>query len=168
VLAYRSNCAHWPRKQAGLVRIEPRFVHAIRNQVGLSGKLGDPENCDPCRRKAIFKNVGVWDERRVTHGNMKFRLVRWDKRRGAGNSEIPTKTDVPIAVYFHRLSRLGRVLDCVNDSCPSRRKKHNNDQDGNEWSQASFNLCASIHLGWLAVLVRRSAAETSPRRKSTD
>src|SRR5277367_1589206 len=31
------------KKQSGLVRIEPGFVHPIRNQVGLSGKLWYPE-----------------------------------------------------------------------------------------------------------------------------
>src|SRR5260370_12718781 len=35
------------KKQAGLVRIQPRFVHAIRNQAGLSRALRYPTSLFP-------------------------------------------------------------------------------------------------------------------------
>src|ERR1700690_229600 len=59
--------------------------------------------------------------------------------------------------YLHRLSRLGRVLDCVNHS-RRREKKDNNDQNRND-GPGELNLCASIYLRRLALCVRRSAGE---------
>src|SRR5882672_1843780 len=73
-----------------------------------------------------------------------------------GIAKFPPKL-VSDCGYLHRLSRLGRVLDCVNHS-RRREKKDNNDQHRND-GPGEFNLCASIHLRWLAVFVRRSAAE---------
>src|SRR5882762_749752 len=139
------------KKQTALVRIEPRFVHAIRNPVCLSCKLRYPETVIRVGGKQFQEcRCGM---RRVAHGNMEF--VRGDHAE-SGIAKFPPKL-MSDCGYLHRLSRLGRVLDCVNDSC-RREKKHNNDQDGND-GPGEFNLCASIHLGWLAALVRRSAAE---------
>ena len=40
---------------AGLVRIHPHLVDAIRNQVCLSRQAGEPRSCGPCRRKAASR-----------------------------------------------------------------------------------------------------------------
>jgi hypothetical protein len=91
--------------------------------------------------------------RRVAHGNMKF--VRGDHAE-TRIAKFPPKL-VPDCGYLHRLSRLRRVLDRVNDS-RRREKQHDHDQDGND-GPGEFNLRASIYLRWFALQVRGLAAE---------
>src|SRR5260370_31592333 len=74
----------------------------------------------------------------------------------SGIAKFPTKL-VPDCGNCHGFSWLGRVLDRVNESCRCE-KEQNNDQYRND-GPCDFNLCASIHLGRLALCVRRSAAE---------
>src|SRR4029077_5987414 len=139
------------KKQAGLVRIEPRFVYPIRNQVGLSSKLWYPETVIRVGGKQFQEcRCGM---RRVTHGNMGFSVGNHTE---PGIAEFPPKL-VSNCGYLQSFSRLRRVLNCVNDSC-RHEKKHDNDQNRND-GPGEFNLRASIHLRWLAVCVRRSAAE---------
>src|SRR6266850_3198511 len=105
--------------------VDPSSVWVIRNQVGLSCKLRYPETVIRVGGKQFQEcRCGM---RWVAHGNMEF--VRGDNAE-PGIPKFPPKL-VSDCGHLHRLCRLGRVLDCVNNS-RGREKKDNNDQNRND------------------------------------
>src|SRR5260370_36668220 len=99
-----------PEKNASLVRVEPRLVHAIGNQVCFAGKLRYPEAVISVGGKQFQEcRCGMSG---VAHGDMEF--VRCDDAK-LGIPEFPPEL-VADCGDFHRLWRSRRVLDRVNRS----------------------------------------------------
>src|SRR5215469_10572765 len=128
-------------EQARLVGIQPRLVRVIRNQVGLSSKLGHPE--------AV---IGVGGEQfqecrcgmsGVAYRDMEF--VRGDDAE-IGIPKFPPKL-VADRGDLHCPCRPWRVLDGV-DHAGGSSEQHGDDQD---WDHrpGQLNLGASVHLSGL-------------------
>src|SRR5712691_13185074 len=135
--------------------VDPSPVWVIWNQVCLSCKLRYPEAM--IRVGGKQSQEGRCGSRWIAHGNMEF--IRGDDAE-LGIAKFPPKLMADCG-YLHRLSRLGRVLDCVNHS-RRREKKHNNDQNRND-GPGEFNLCASIHLRRLALCPPIGCGISRPR-----
>src|SRR6266481_748579 len=103
--------------------VDPSPVWVIRNQVCLSCKLRYPEAM--IRVGGKQSQEGRCGKRWIAHGNMEF--IRGDDAE-LGILKFPPKL-MPDCGHLHCLSRLGHVLDRVNDSCRGE-KKHNKNQSG--------------------------------------
>ena len=138
-------------EQAGLVRIEPHIVDAVRNQVSFSVELRNPE--------AVIRVRGEKFEKRrsriswIADGNVKF--VRSDDTE-RGVAELPPElmTD---GDDIHSSGRLGSVLNGMYNA-GAREEQDDNDQDWND-SPGEFDLGAAIDLRGFARRVALFGAE---------
>src|SRR5439155_22761079 len=138
-------------KDSGASRIHPHTVRVVRNQVGLTAKLRNPEAVVRIGGKQLQEcGPGMCG---ITHGNVQ--LVCGDDPEAWIPILPPELMPNDGDVYSTR--RLWSILDRVNHLGGSD-EQHHHDQNRNN-SPGQLNLCASVYLCRFAAVIRRSAAE---------